>query len=95
MIEKNPMKKCKELDWPFYITADEVAMAIILRSKDIVKESKKVYAVVELCGKFTYGQVVIDWNNMLKQKENVTLVTAINFDKYKELLFELVAKCNI
>lgn len=65
--------------------ADEVLLACILHS-DVIKSSCDVYATVDTKGQFTWGQMVIDWNSILKKPKNVTVITDIHQDKFEDIL---------
>ena len=65
---------------------DELAVAAAI-TDDIVVESKGVYGTVELTGKHTRGQMVWDWRGMTKQIPNIQLVTQINGNLFKDMLF--------
>ena len=66
------------------IACDEHAAAIML-SPDIVLNQKNVFASVEIQGLYTRGQMVIDWRNILNKRKNVSIVTEIDFEKYKKV----------
>ena len=68
-----------------YETADQLMMAIVTEPK-IVQKTKTVYCTVELQGSETRGQLVCDWINYTKKTPNVTLVTEIDVETYKDLL---------
>ena len=65
---------------------DELAVAAAIND-DIVVESKHVYGTVELNGKHTRGQMVWDWRAKTNQKPNIHLVTKINANLFKRMLF--------
>ena len=50
-----------------------------------------VYCNVELNGKHTRGQMVVDWQGQLKQTANVRLVTAVDMEKVLQMLRVSVA----
>jgi inosine-uridine nucleoside N-ribohydrolase len=45
---------------------------------EVVRESKPVYAKVELKGALTTGQMVVDWSGVLGKPANINLVTKID-----------------
>lgn len=70
-------------------TYDELAMAVAIRP-DIVLREGRVFATVELHGYFTRGQMVVDWQNKLNKKCNVTLVYQIDTEELKQLILDSV-----
>ncbi|XP_033731626.1 pyrimidine-specific ribonucleoside hydrolase RihA-like isoform X2 [Pecten maximus] len=76
-IEQKPVAYSIEQGWN-YSPADEFLAACMLCPSEVVLETKHVYATVELGGKFTYGQMVVDWNKVLKKNPNLTIVTKID-----------------
>ncbi|XP_069120698.1 nucleoside hydrolase-like [Argopecten irradians] len=84
-IEQNPVAFSIEQDWK-YTLADEILAACMLRPAEVIRETEHVYATVELEGKFTYGQMVVDWHSMLKKDPNITIVTEID----KNALFSIL-----
>ncbi len=67
-----------------YITADQLAMAILL-SDDVITRSEELYCKVETTG-YSSGMMVVDWRGAMKKTHNVKLVLDINFEKYKNIL---------
>ncbi|XP_046841471.1 inosine-uridine preferring nucleoside hydrolase-like [Xenia sp. Carnegie-2017] len=61
---------------------DELAAAVVV-SPSIVISSEHVFATVELQGKHTRGQMVIDWRNVLKKRKNVSIIKEINVEMFK------------
>ncbi|XP_046841470.1 uncharacterized protein C1683.06c-like [Xenia sp. Carnegie-2017] len=61
---------------------DELAAAVVV-SPSIVISSEHVFATVELEGKYTRGQMVIDWRDVLKKRKNVSIIKEINVEFYK------------
>ena len=66
---------------------DELGMAAFLNS-DVIKTSVDVYATVEISGKYTRGQMVVDWTNLMKKDSNVTIVTDVHDDVFHQLLYQ-------
>lgn len=62
---------------------DAFVSAIFLKPDEIVRKSKKCHATVELSGKFTRGQVVIDHLN--QNQDNITIIEQIDVDICKKL----------
>ena len=65
--------------------ADPVAMAVALEP-DIVTKSEKHYVAVELNGRLTRGQTIVDWEDRTGQSPNAKIMTALNGQR----LFTLV-----
>ncbi|OWF40166.1 uncharacterized protein LOC110464152 [Mizuhopecten yessoensis] len=80
-IEQKPVAFSIKQGWN-YSPADEFLAACMLSPSEVVMETKHVYATVELGGKLTYGQMVVDWNKVLKKEPNLTIVTKIDKDTF-------------
>lgn len=93
-IEKKSVIYSHVNNWGHFEPADEVLMAAMLNS-DVITKSVDVFATVEIKGQYTWGQMVVDWNSVLKKPNNMTLVTEIDHSKYTELLFKAVDKTPI
>jgi purine nucleosidase len=65
---------------------DPTAMAIAI-DPSIMLESRDVYTRIELYSSLSYGQLIYDFMNLHKQKPNVRLVTKIDVEKFKNLVF--------
>ncbi|XP_046841472.1 uncharacterized protein C1683.06c-like [Xenia sp. Carnegie-2017] len=63
---------------------DELAAAVLV-NPSIIISSEHVFATVELQGKYTRGQMVIDWRNVLKKRKNVCIIKEIDFESYKSI----------
>ncbi|GMS78896.1 hypothetical protein PENTCL1PPCAC_1071 [Pristionchus entomophagus] len=48
-----------------YAYCDEIAVAVAISPDHVIKESKKLRVAVELAGKYTRGQVMVDWTDQL------------------------------
>ncbi|GAB1607795.1 inosine-uridine preferring nucleoside hydrolase-like isoform X2 [Argonauta hians] len=70
-----------------YIMCDELAMVAAMRN-DSILESHDVYAQVEVAGKLTRGQVVLDWRNITGKTPNVKIVTKMDTKIIEDLLFK-------
>ncbi|XP_033731624.1 pyrimidine-specific ribonucleoside hydrolase RihA-like isoform X1 [Pecten maximus] len=92
-IERNPVAFSIEEGWNFS-PPDAVLAACMSSPPEVVMETKHVYATVELDGKFTYGQMVVDWNNVLKKNPNLTIVTKIDKNAFYTVLIN-TAKSDI
>lgn len=68
-----------------YRTYDDFAMAVAV-TPDVVLKKQNVYATVELQGLLTRGQMIVDWQNCLKKRHNVTLIHKIDVEKLKQLI---------
>lgn len=60
-------------------------MAVAVDS-NLVLESETVCCTVELQGKLTRGQMVVDWQNVMGGIPNVTVVTRIDLNKFARLM---------
>jgi inosine-uridine nucleoside N-ribohydrolase len=49
---------------------------------------------VEVKGQYTWGQMVVDWNSVLKKNKNVKIVTNIDQTVYENILIKLVSNKN-
>ncbi|XP_002732872.1 nucleoside hydrolase-like [Saccoglossus kowalevskii] len=72
-----------------YICWDSLAMVARL-CKDAIVESVQHYATVELHGKLTRGQMVVDWYDKLNKPKNVNIIKKLNMDIIKEMLIQSV-----
>ncbi|XP_048776665.2 nucleoside hydrolase-like isoform X2 [Ostrea edulis] len=91
-IEKQPFEKIRmnQLEWPRYIPCDEFAMAVVINESAVVRESKEVFATVEVKGEYTYGMMVVDWTKILRKPSNVKLVTEIDNEEFFKMLRQCV-----
>ena len=64
---------------PAYLLPDPLAMAITLRP-NLIRASGDYYVTVELNGKFTRGQTVIDYNGIGGKSANVKVIQALDTD---------------
>lgn len=64
---------------PAYLLPDPLAMAIALRPQ-LIRQSGKYYVTVELSGRHTRGQTVIDYNHMSGQRSNVNVIQSLDTD---------------
>jgi purine nucleosidase len=75
---------------PGYLIPDPLAMALVLWP-ELALESSHHYTVVELNGRYTRGQTVIDYMNRLGQPANVHHVTKVDMngvaDLYRAAIF--------
>lgn len=69
--------------------ADPLAMAVALEP-DIVTESEKRFIQVELIGKASRGQTIVDWNGTTEKNPNANIVLKVNEDRFFELLHAAV-----
>ena len=79
----------RKLKAPLYNAWDQLAAAIVI-DEGVVSESKNVYATVELAGKLTRGQMVVDWMGKLEKPHNVRLITDINRELYLKYVADAV-----
>jgi len=65
--------------------ADVLAMAVALEP-DIVRRVEKRYIQVEVAGKSTRGQSVVDWFNITERPPNANLVLEVDRERFSELV---------
>ncbi|GAB1598669.1 inosine-uridine preferring nucleoside hydrolase-like [Argonauta hians] len=68
-----------------YIICDELAMAGAI-DESVVAAYKNVSIKVELHGKMTRGQLVVDWQNRNENASKIKLITKLNMDKIIKML---------
>ena len=76
---------------PAYLLPDPLAMAITLRP-DLIRQSGKYYTTVELNGRHTRGQTVIDYNYMSGHAPNVNVIQALDTDGVHGLFVEALSQ---
>ena len=64
---------------------DGVAVAAALEP-GIVRKAERHYVQVELAGKHTRGQTIVDWSDQTAQEPNVDLVEEMDSQRLWELL---------
>ena len=57
-----------------YAYCDEIAIATAISEAEVVKKSKYFRVMVELHGKHTRGQVVVNWMEQLWETEDTTIL---------------------
>ncbi|EDO33492.1 predicted protein, partial [Nematostella vectensis] len=72
-----------------YITCDPFTVAVVARP-DIITKSKMVYLTVELDGRITRGQVVVDWRGVMGKPPNVLLIENVDMSKFKRMMLDSV-----
>lgn len=75
--------------WTDWVPTDAYLMAAFLFPELIVKESRQLHATVELSGKYTRGQMVLD--HLKKKASNVIVVDLLSEAGCKKI-FEWTAK---
>lgn len=70
-----------------YYTWDQLAAACTIDA-NVVCETRKAYASVELHGSSTRGQMVVDLNGDMGKSKNVLIVTRIDQALYEKLMSE-------
>ncbi|XP_002731795.2 nucleoside hydrolase-like [Saccoglossus kowalevskii] len=85
--EQQINKSLIPIEGRYFRSCDTVAMAAVLLP-DVIVESVKKYATVELNGTLTRGQMVIDWREKLKKSHNVNIIIKINRDLYLDLMWK-------
>lgn len=88
-IEKLSVDYSTSHNWECFVPCDEVLVACCL-NHDVIKSCRDVYATVETKGHYTWGQMVVDWNSVLKKDKNVRIVTDIEQSVYESILTKLV-----
>jgi len=82
-----------------FYPCDWLAMVCALNPVDLRMQTVQHYAVVELDGRLTRGQLVIDWRDQLSNvevdgvvngKRKIDLVTKMNMDKLKEIFEKML-----
>ncbi len=65
--------------------ADPLAMAVTLEP-DIVTHAEERYAMVEINGRFTRGQSVVDWGNDMEKPPNTRIIIDVDIDRFHGLM---------
>ena len=76
-----------ELHQDVLFAPDGLAMAVAIEP-DIVKESVKHYASIELNGAQTRGQICVDWFSLGKKPANVEIVLEIDQNRFIEMFVD-------
>ncbi|XP_014665251.1 PREDICTED: inosine-uridine preferring nucleoside hydrolase-like [Priapulus caudatus] len=84
LIHDKPEAFCKKQEWGF-IPCDQTAMAVAL-DDGVATGWHSEYATVELNGKYTRGQMVIDFRKVLKREHNCRMVTKIDLDRLRSCM---------
>ncbi|WAR05439.1 RIHA-like protein [Mya arenaria] len=87
-IEKKSCEYAKKQKWATFMPADEYLIACVLRP-NVIKTCCDVYATVDVKGHYTWGQMIVDWQKVLKRPNNVCVVTDINQDIFEGMLADL------
>ena len=72
-----------------FITCDPFALCAAIQPK-IVLQEKVVHATVELQGSLTRGQMVVDWQGILKKDCNVRLLEKLDLKLFMEMMLHSV-----
>ncbi|KAK7075034.1 hypothetical protein SK128_006633, partial [Halocaridina rubra] len=94
LIEAKVNKRRTGRSW---ITCDQLAMAWMIDNiknrnaawealETLETSTKQCHATVELQGRHTRGQMVIDHQSVLKRKPNATILTGVSMPVYQEYL---------
>lgn len=75
---------------PAYLLPDPLAMAIALRP-ELIRQSGKYYTTVELDGRHTRGQTVIDYMGITGKAPNVNVIEALDIDGVYEMFVEALS----
>ncbi|MDE2853365.1 MAG: nucleoside hydrolase [Chloroflexota bacterium] len=76
---------------PAYLLPDPLAMAITLRPQ-LIRQSGKFYTTVELTGRHTRGQTVIDYTGISGNAPNVNVIQALDTDGVYELFVNALSQ---
>ena len=76
---------------PAYLLPDPLAMAILLRP-DLTRQSGKFHVTVELDGRHTRGQTVIDYTGITNRAPNVNVIQALDTDGVYEMFVEALSQ---
>jgi len=68
-----------------YIVCDQLAMAAAIDAS-CVKKSTPHFATVELSGRFTRGQMVVDYPRLLRRSPNVFIIDDIDVNLFKTMM---------
>lgn len=74
---------------PNFYVCDPVAMAIAV-DNSVLMETDRKYCAVELRGELTRGQMVVDWNGILKKEPNVDIITKVDLSIIKTFYEEML-----
>ncbi|XP_014248046.1 uncharacterized protein C1683.06c-like [Cimex lectularius] len=85
-IELPILERLKNLGYKTYISADQLLCAILI-NPNIVQYAFKAYALVELAGVFTRGQVILDhMQSKPKQSEFLTVISEVDSIEYFNII---------
>lgn len=73
---------------------DQLAVAAAIDSRSVAQKSLH-YATVELSGRFTRGQMVVDYNGRLQKQPNVYLIDRMDVDVLKKMMLWSVDHPNV
>ncbi|MEM7336045.1 MAG: nucleoside hydrolase [Chloroflexota bacterium] len=65
--------------------ADPLAMAVTIEP-DIVQRAETRYTMVEINGRFTRGQTVVDWRNDLEKQPNTQIILDVDIERFHGLM---------
>jgi len=68
-----------------YIVCDQLAMGAAIDARCVTKSSHQ-FATVELTGRFTRGQMVVDYSGQLRRAPNVFLIDDIDMNLFKTMM---------
>lgn len=73
------------------VICDVLAMAVALNPDYIIRDSEEVHVEVELEGKLTRGQTVVDWGcfDGIERKKNCDWISRIDLDVYQSMFREI------
>lgn len=76
----------KVLGAPGISMPDPTTTAVALYP-DCVAEATECHSYVDTRGKYTYGQTVFDFMDILKKPKNVTLIDRLHADRFKQIIY--------
>jgi purine nucleosidase len=82
LIEKKMIMRRK---FHSYIVCDQLAMAAAIDPKCVAQQSSH-YVTVELSGRNTRGQMVVDRSGHLGEQPNVFLIDSVDMDLFRSMM---------
>ncbi|XP_050408801.1 nucleoside hydrolase isoform X2 [Patella vulgata] len=78
----------KKMNWGF--RSCDLFAILVLFDESVCVEFKEVNACVELQGRWTRGQMVVDWLGRWSEKPNVRIAMKLDIDKIKQYIIDLL-----
>lgn len=89
MTKKTSKFLREEIGYAGYLLPDPLTMSILMEP-DLLLESETHFMTVELNGKYTRAQTVIDYYDRFGKEANVTIATKVNTDGVYELYQQML-----